>query len=87
MNIVEYTARMAAAHREFTDAVVAMLGASGRIQTVFTDLVRDVDTSIGDLKESNEELRRLVLEQGANLRAQGVELRALRERLNGGENA
>jgi hypothetical protein len=35
------------------------------------------------LQESIDELQRLVLDQGVELRAQGVELRALRTRLEG----
>jgi hypothetical protein len=35
------------------------------------------------LQESIDELQRLVLDQGVELRAQGVELRALRARLEG----
>ena len=69
MSTDEYRARMETAHREFTDAVVAMLGAYGRTQTIITELLRDVDTSFADLKESNDELRRLILDQGAELRA------------------
>jgi len=44
---------------------------------VFTDLLRSVDEREAALQESVEELKRLVLEQGA-------EIRQLRTRLNGG---
>jgi predicted nuclease with TOPRIM domain len=83
MNLDDYVARMAAAHDEFTQAMLAMQRAYGKTQTIFTDLMRDVRTSnedlraqLADLRESNEELRRLILDQGA-------QIRDLRDRLNG----
>jgi len=80
MNLDEYRDKMADAHREFQNAVLKMLTAYGRVQTVFTDVINEVSVGFMELKESNDELRKLVLEQG-------VELRALRDRLNGGESA
>ena len=82
MNLDTYRTRMEQANREFSQAVLAMLTAYGQTQTIFNDLLQDVGTAIthletqqADLRESNEELRRLILEQGG-------ELRALRDRLN-----
>jgi hypothetical protein len=43
-----------------------------------------VEGGFAELKESNEELRRLILEQGQQIREQGQQIRDLRERLNGG---
>jgi ABC-type transporter Mla subunit MlaD len=76
MNLNDYVARMAAAHDEFTQAMLAMQRAYGQTQTIFTDLMRDVTQQLADLRESNEELRRLILDQGA-------QIRDLRDRLNG----
>jgi len=76
MNLNEYVARLAAAHDEFTQAMLAMQRAYGQTQTIFTDLMRDVTQQLADLRESNEELRRLILDQGA-------QIRDLRDRLNG----
>lgn len=76
MNLDDYVARMAAAHEEFMQAMFALQRAYGKTQTVFTDLVRDVGRELADLRESSEELRRLILDQGA-------QIRDLRDRLNG----
>ena len=85
----DYRARMAAAHQRFTEAALAMLTAYGGVQDVFGDLLRSVDghfaalhQSIADVHESNEELKKLIMEQGAQLREQGTEIRALRADLN-----
>jgi phage shock protein A len=91
MDLDAYRDRMAAEHKQFTDAMLAMMAAHGRTQTVFTDLVRDVETHVRELHESIDELKRLILEQGqqiADLRGQvtvqSQEIAALRTRLNGG---
>ena len=76
MNLDEYRDRLATLHRQFTDS---MMATCGRTQTFFIDLVRDVDRHVAQLKESNEESRRLILEQGE-------QLRALRARLDGGNS-
>jgi hypothetical protein len=76
MNFDEYRDHMAAAHQVFTEQVNAMLAAYGRTQTVFTETLRDIERHINDITESQEELKRLIMEQGQ-------ELRALRARLNG----
>lgn len=83
MEFDDYVERMATAHQEFMTAMMAMQAAYGKTQTVFTDLVRDVKrelTALHDtqtaLQESNDELKQMILEQGA-------QIRALRERLNG----
>ena len=91
MNLDEYRERMAAEHRAFTDKVMEMLGAYGRTQTVFTETLHGVDQHLRELHETQDELRRLILEQGAQLREQAAQLReqaaqlqALRARLDGG---
>lgn len=93
MNFDEYRDRMAAVHQVFTEQVMAMLAAYGRTQTVFTDVMRDIERHFTDIHESQDELKRLILEQGAQmreqheqLRAQGEQLRDLRARLNGRED-
>jgi hypothetical protein len=90
MNLDEYRDRMAAAHQAFTAEVLAMLAAYGRTQTVFTETLRDIARHFTDMEESQAELKRLIMEQGTQmreqteqLRAQGDQLRALRARLNG----
>jgi hypothetical protein len=75
MTLDEYRDRMAESHRQFQAQVVEMLSAYGRTQTVFTDTLRAVETHITAIEESNEELKTLILEQG-------VQLRALRDRLD-----
>jgi hypothetical protein len=76
MNLDEYVTRMAEAHDEFMAAMMAMQRAYGKTQTVFTGLIRDVRAELQGLHESNDELRRLILEQG-------TQIRELRDRLNG----
>jgi ABC-type transporter Mla subunit MlaD len=71
-----YRDRMAAEHKRFSDAVMAMLTEYGRTQTVFSDLVRDVDTLLRGLRKSDDELKRLILEQGQ-------QIADLRRRLDG----
>jgi hypothetical protein len=50
---------------------------------VVGELMRAVGEQETQLQESIDELKRLVMEQGSQLRAHGAEIRALRERLNG----
>lgn len=90
MNLDEYRDRMAAAHQAFTLQVMDMLAAYGRTQTVFTETLRDIEQHFTDMQEGQEELKRLIMEQGTQmrtqneqLRAQGEQIRELRARLNG----
>lgn len=76
MDINEYRDRMTHAHQQFATAVQEMLRAYGTVQGVFTDLVRDIDTHLTELHENDVELKRLILEQGA-------QIRELRDRLDG----
>jgi uncharacterized protein (UPF0332 family) len=92
MNMDEYRDRMATAHQAFTAEMMAMLAAYGRTQTVFTETLRDIERHFTDMEESQSELKRLIMDQGAqlreqsdSLRAQGEQLNQLRARLNGRE--
>jgi len=76
MNLDDYVARMPSAHETFMQAMLAMERAYSQTQTIFTDLMRDVSRQLTDLRERNEELRRLILDQGA-------QIRDLRDRVNG----
>ena len=76
MNLDEYRDKMAAAHQEFQTKVMEMLASYGRTQTVFTETLAKVSQQFADMEESQDELKRLIMEQGQ-------ELKALRQRLNG----
>ena len=58
-----------------------MLAAYGRTQTVFTDTLRGIETHLTALAENDAELKRMILDQGTELRAQASQIRALNERL------
>jgi|307.fasta_scaffold1395379_2 uncharacterized membrane protein YccC len=62
--------------QRFGDSVQAQLVALNRSMDLFNELVRSVDQRYHDLQESDAELRRLILEQGE-------QLRDLRQRLGG----
>ena len=69
---------------QFNTAIRDQLHAIERAMTLVNDAFDRVDARLTDLQENDAELKRLILEQGAELRAQGAELQALRDRLNGG---
>lgn len=62
--------------REFNNAIRAQLQAIERTLQIFNAHADHLDTQLADLRENDAELKRLILEQGA-------EIRALRERLDG----
>lgn len=76
MNLDDYRDQMAAAHQAFVAQVNAMLAAYGRTQTVFTDTLRSIDTHLTELAENDAEMKRMILDQGE-------QIKALRARLNG----
>jgi len=83
MNLDEYRDRMAAAHQQFQTDVLDLLRSYGQVQTVFTQTLAELGARFDALEESQDELKRLILEQGQTLREHRADLQALRERLNG----
>jgi hypothetical protein len=61
---------------DFSKGIQNQLAAISRTMNVFDQLVTDVGKQLKELAENAAELKRLTMEQG-------VELRALRERLDG----
>jgi hypothetical protein len=64
----------------FQAAMLAAIRAHQEGVLIFNETHTHLQESLDGLQESNDELKRLVLNQGFELRAQGVELRALREK-------
>ncbi len=67
----------------FQQAMLEAIRAHQAGVLIFVDLLRQVEHREDELQESIDELKRLTLDQGVELRAQGEQIRALRARLNG----
>jgi hypothetical protein len=68
---------------DFHASLRDQLRAIEQTMTVFNALIDQADQRFHELQENDAELKRLILEQGEQLRAQGEQLRALQRRLEG----
>ena len=67
MDLDAYRERMATEHQRFTDAMMHMMASHGRTQTIFTDLLQDVDRHMREMQDGQDELKRLIMEQGEKI--------------------
>lgn len=71
----------------FQQAMLEAIRAHQAGVLIFVELLQQVEHREDELQESIDELKRLTLDQGVELRAQGEQIRALRARLNGDPHA